>query len=203
MSAKAIDPMGSVRIDDVRDPYRAERLRAQARTERAGFARTQAAALALAQAGRSQAAATAASPQRGAGAGRPAVGVPLDRLGDQYTAHCLRNAIQAFHDAQARLLARGIANNQALREEQAALRARADAANDLGTIQGLLPLQAHRIAAGLSLLLPPPPMTAAGAAPAAVGPVGRAATLRSATDDAGASDPAVRVRARRPRQAGA
>ncbi|WYX21177.1 hypothetical protein WJ973_09105 [Achromobacter xylosoxidans] len=49
MSAKAIDPMGSVRIDDVRDPYRAERLRAQARTERAGFARTQAAALALAQ----------------------------------------------------------------------------------------------------------------------------------------------------------
>ncbi|MEN5397736.1 hypothetical protein ABE612_09485 [Achromobacter xylosoxidans] len=164
MSAKAIDPMGSVRIDDVRDPYRAERLRAQARTERAGFARTQAAALALAQAGRSQAAATAASPQRGAGAGRPAVGVPLDRLGDQYTAHCLRNAIQAFHDAQARLLARGIANNQALREEQAALRARADAANDLGTIQGLLPLQAHRIAASLPLLLPPPLAVVAGAA---------------------------------------
>lgn len=163
MSAKAIDPMGSVRIDDVRDPYRAERLRAQARTERAGFARTQAAALALAQAGRSQAAATAASPQRGAGAGRPAVGVPLDRLGDQYTAHCLRNAIQAFHDAQARLLARGIANNQAVREEQAALRARADAANDLGTIQGLLPLQAHRIAASLPLLLPPP-LAVAGAA---------------------------------------
>ncbi|WP_241130834.1 hypothetical protein [Achromobacter xylosoxidans] len=163
MSAKAIDPMGSVRIDDVRDPYRAERLRAQARTERAGFARTQVAALALAQAGRSQAAATAASPQRGAGAGRPAVGVSLDRLGDQYTAHCLRNAIQAFHDAQARLLARGIANNQALREEQAALRARADAANDLGTIQGLLPLQAHRIAASLPLLLPPPLAVVAGA----------------------------------------
>ncbi|MFY1877813.1 hypothetical protein ACOTF3_17680 [Achromobacter xylosoxidans] len=151
MSAKAIDLMGSVRIDDVRDPYRAERLRAQAWTERAGFARTQVAA-------------TAASPQRGAGAGRPAVGVPLDRLGDQYTAHCLRNAIQAFHDAQARLLARGIANNQALREEQAALRARADAANDLGTIQGLLPLQAHRIAASLPLLLPPPLAVVAGAA---------------------------------------
>lgn len=164
MSAQAIDPMGSVRIDDVRDPYRAERLRAQARTERAGFARTQAVALALAHAGRSQAVATAALPQRGAGAAKPAVGLSLDRLGDQYTAHCLRNAIQAFRDAQARLQARDIANNQALREEQAVLRARADAANDLGTIQGLLPLQAHRVAAGLPLLLPPPLAVVAGAA---------------------------------------
>ena len=29
MNARAIDPMGTARIDDVRDPYRAERLRAQ------------------------------------------------------------------------------------------------------------------------------------------------------------------------------
>lgn len=57
--------------------------------------------------------------------------------------------VLAFHDQQARLEARSIAVNQAERDEQTLLQGRAEAANDLGTIQGLLPLQAYRYAAGV------------------------------------------------------
>ena len=69
-------------------------------------------------------------------------------------ADCLKHAIQAFHDQLARLDARSLAANQALRNEQTAQQVRAEAANDLGTIQGLLPLQPYRFSAGLPPALP-------------------------------------------------
>lgn len=182
MSSRAIDPLGSARIDDVRDPYRTERLRAQVRTAR--VARPQAPSFARIHAMSQPVAATAAAWQPPVGVRKRDPGESVIPLRDQYTAHCLRSAIQAFHDQQARLAARSIAANQAERDGQTELQTRADAANDLGTIQGLLPLQPYRYAVGVPVVLPQQVIAAAGVAQGAVGPVSHAAASRSPTDDA-------------------
>lgn len=209
MSANAIDPIDPPRIDAVRDPYRLERLHAQLRTDRAMRAR--AAAFSRIHAAQTQAvaasqptppaapAATASSAPRAAAPKMDAPGIALEPLRDQYTAHCLKLAIQAFRDEQARLQARTVATNRAERDAQAALQARAEAANDLGTIQGLLPQLPYRFVAGLPAILPSQIVAAPGPAPITVGPVAQAAALRNAIDDALAGDPAQRARNRRPR----
>lgn len=215
MSANAIEPIDPLRIDAVRDPYRLERLHAQSRADRA--MRTRAAEFARIHAAHAQAVsappataafqptppaaptATASSAPPAAAPKKDAPGVALEPLRDQYTAHCLKLAIQAFRDEQARLQARTVATNRAERDAQAALQARAEAANDLGTIQGLLPQLPYRFVAGLPAILPSQTVAAPGPAPITVGPVAQAAALRNATDDALAGDPAQRARNRRPR----
>lgn len=165
MNVRAIDPMGSARIDDVRDPYRVERVRAET------YARVHA----------------ALRPQptpKAVIAKHDTPSVPVNPLRDQYTAHCLKNAIQAFHAQQARLEALGLAVSRALQDEQTALQARADAANDLGTIQGLLPLQPYRFAVAMPQVIPQLMAAAADVGPLRVGPVNPAATSRGATDQA-------------------
>ncbi|CAB3684063.1 MAG: hypothetical protein J0I68_03040 [Achromobacter sp.] len=219
MSANAIDPIDPLRIDAVRDPYRLERLHAQLRTDRAmraraaEFSRIHAAQAQAVSATAAAAAAAAtsqptppAAPASTASSAPPAAapkmdppGIALEPLRDQYTAHCLKLAIQAFRDEQARLQARTVAINRAERDAQAALQARAEAANDLGTIQGLLPQLPYRFVAGLPAILPSQTVAAPGPAPITVGPVAQAAALRNATDDALAGDPAQRARNRRPR----
>lgn len=190
MSSAALDPIGPARIDDIQS-------RAQAGSDR--VARAQAPSFALIHAARQPPAASAAPHERAASGGHGGPGEPVDTLRDQYTAHCLQNAIQAFHDRQTMLEALAIAANQAQRDELAELQARASAANDLGTIQGLLPLQPYRFAVGVALVVPPQLVAAASAAPAMVGPVAQTAAPRNATDDAYSADPAARERARNPR----
>lgn len=197
MIARAIDPTGQVRIADTQrpyvqnrdivDPYRSERLRAQTRAAPptqpplSPYARIQAVQGSAAMAAGAPLARAAHRPAS-VDAARPTASV--DAMRDQYTAHCLKNAIQAYHDQQARLDARSVAANRKLRDEQTALQARADAAHDLGTIQGLLPYQAYRCAAGVMAVLPPPFAVAAGMPLLMVGPVGTAAKPRHSTDDA-------------------
>ncbi|MDX3984823.1 MAG: hypothetical protein QHC88_06165 [Achromobacter sp.] len=197
MTARAIDPTGQVRIADIQrpyvqdryihDPYRSERLRAPTRAapstqlRPSSYARIQAAQGSVAMAAGAPLAPAAHRPAGVDGAQPPA---SVDAMRDQYTAHCLKNAIQAYHDQQARLDARSVAANRQLRDEQTALQARADAAHDLGTIQGLLPYQAYRFAAGVMAVLPPPFTVAAGMPLLMVGPVGTAAKPRHSTDDA-------------------
>ncbi|SSW70025.1 hypothetical protein [Achromobacter agilis] len=189
-------------IDDIRDCYRAEPVRAQTRADR--VARPQVPPFALIPAAAHQPpAATAAPTARAVRARQNGPGDSVNPLRDQYAAHCLKNAIQAFHDQQARLDALAAAADRAQQDELAALQARAEAANDLGTIQGLLPLQTYRFAVGIALILPQHAAPAAGAAHAVVSPVAPAATPRGATDDAFGSDPAARARARNPRDAAA
>lgn len=180
MSFRTVDPLGPARIDDARDPYRSERLRAQMRSDRA--ARPQAPPFARIQAARQPAAATATSSRKSVSVRNDVPAVSANPLRDQYTAHCLMNAILAFHDQQARLDARAIAVNQALRDEQATLQARAEAANDLGTIQGLLPQQPYRYATGVPPILAQQLTPAAGGAQVMVGPVTHAAKTRGSTD---------------------
>lgn len=198
MSSRAIDSLGAIRIDDVGDPYRSERVRALAQTERAG--RPQASSFARLRAAQQPAAATAAALRPPADVSKHDPGESIDQLRGQYTAHCLRAAIQAFHDQQARLEARSIALNRAERDEQTERQARADAANDLGTIQGLLPLQPYRFAAGVPLILPQPWVAAADGAQSMAAQV---APSRGATDEALNADSATRARSRRRREAGA
>lgn len=190
MTHRAIDALDAARLGDVRDPYRAQRLRAQAQEARVApapsFRRPQAVPPRMAPA-----------PSAGAGLPREGAGASTDPLRDQYTAHCVRNAIRAFQDEQARLQARGEAVSQGLKEAQTVLQARAQAANDLGTIAGLLPLQPYRVAAALPPLLPAALVAAASAAQAMVAPVAAAAAPRNATDDALVTDPATRSRTRR------
>ncbi|CAB3843219.1 hypothetical protein LMG26846_01584 [Achromobacter insuavis] len=215
MSANAIDPIDPLRIDAVRDPYRLERLHAQLRTDRAMRARAaefsrihaaQAQAVSATAAAATSQPTSPAAPASTASSAPPSAapkmdppGIALEPLRDQYTAHCLKLAIQAFRDEQARLQARTVATNRAERDAQAALQARAEAANDLGTIQGLLPQLPYRFVAGLPAILPSQTVAASGPAPITVGLVAQAAALRNATDDALAGDPAQRARNRRPR----
>lgn len=162
MTTRAIDPMGSARIDDVRDPYRAERVRAQTREVRtAGLKPAPFAAIASLH---SPMTATTSGLPRPGHAQAQVSGMPLDPLRDQYTAHCVKQAIAAFHAQQARQDAHTIAVNRALRDEQTALQARADAANDLGTIQALLPQQAYRFVVSAPGPSPQPLATGAGRA---------------------------------------
>lgn len=175
MRSLAIDPIGHPRIDTVPDPYRAQHA---ARPQAQQFARIQA---------ERQAAAAAA--KQSASIKPDALDASSDRLRDQYTAHCLKLAIQAFHDQQARLDAHAIAVNRALRDEQTALQVRADATNDLGTIQGLLPQLPYRFVVGVPPMLPPPMDAAAHAAPAMVAPVTQVTKLRSSTEGAASNTP--------------
>lgn len=188
MSHRALEPLDAARIGDTRDPYRAERLRAQMQAARVVPARHAAFARLQASVGRPEPAPILAGPPVHSD------GAAVEALRDHYTAHCLRNAVQAFRQEQARLLERGLAVSQALKDEQSALQARAQAANDLGTIQGLLPLQPYRVAAGLPAILPPALVMAASAAQGpAVAAVAAVAAPRNAPDDAFATDPAARA----------
>ncbi len=104
-------------------------------------------------------------------------------LRDQYTAHCLKNAVLAHQAQQARLRERAIAANQAQRDEQTALQARADAANDLGTIQGLLPQQLYRHAVGVPPIVAQQFTAPADVGPPLVGPVANITKMRSRTEN--------------------
>ena len=185
MSSSAIDPIGHTRIDTVPDAFRAQHA---ARTQAQQFARIQAARQAAAAAAAAATPATSATRQSSS----PNIDVPgasTDPLRDQYTAHCLKLAIQAFHDQQARLDTHAIAVNRALRDEQTALQARADAANDLGTIQGLLPQLPYRFVVGVPPMLPLPLSAAAQPTSAMVAPVTPTEKRRSSTEGAASSPP--------------
>lgn len=179
MSSRAVDPIGHTRIDTIPDPYRAQHA---ARPQAQQFARIHAARQAVP--------AAAATPSRQANkTGRDEAGASLNPLRDAYTAHCLKLAIQAFHDQQARLDAHAIAVNRALRDEQTALQVRAEAANDLGTIQGLLPQLPYRFVVGVPPMLPLPLSAAAQPTSATVAPVNQAEKLRSGTEDKASNPP--------------
>ncbi|MBV7482179.1 hypothetical protein [Bordetella sp. BOR01] len=179
MILNAIDQLGRVRIDEGCDPYRAERSRPQTRADLQAdrVARTQSAHFARLTAAREQAEATTASIQKKVNAGASAR--PVNWLRDLYASHRLTSAVQAFLD------------------EQAMLQERADAATDLGTIQGLLPLQPYRFATGNPPIQPQQLVAAASVVPAMVGSVANMAVLRSATDDALSTNPATRAGVRR------
>ncbi|MFJ3460045.1 hypothetical protein [Achromobacter spanius] len=111
-----------------------------------------------------------------------------DLLHDDYTAHCLKLAVQAFHAQLAKLDARTAAANQAVKDEQTRLEARAEAEHDLGTIDALLLLQSYRNAAGIPAVLAPALPAVTGAPPLTVAPVAAAAKARSAAEHAGVAD---------------
>lgn len=178
MSSSAIDPIGHTRIDTVPDPYRAQ---LAARQQAQQFARVQAAKQATA--------ASASAAGQFARNKADNAAASTDALRDQYTAHCLKLAIQAFHDQQAGLDAHAIAVNRALRDEQTALQVRADAANDLGTIQGLLPQLPYRFVVGVPPMLPLPLSAAAQPTSATVAPVTQAEKLRSGTEGEASNPP--------------
>ncbi|MCD0502112.1 hypothetical protein [Bordetella petrii] len=169
MSLSILDPIGHLHSGDIRAAYRAERPQAPPQTERvAGSRPALFARLADGQ--------PAAVSTRKTVPTQPGDSVRTGEwLRDLHATHRLNSAVQAFID------------------EQAMLQARAHAANDLGTIQGLLPLQPYRFAMGNPPLQPQQLAAAAGLAPAAVGPVANVAPLRSATDDALGTGPGARV----------
>lgn len=197
MSSYAIDPIGAAGIDDVRDPYRAERLHAQIRAGHA--ARAQASQFQRMQSARKPAAAATPPGLKPDISTKDSHLESATALRDDYTAHCLKAAIQAFHDQQARLDARAIELNQAFKDEQTLLQARAEAANDLGTIQGLLPQQPYRYTVGIPPVLAQPLTATAGVAQTMVGPVEHAAKPRSSTQEPFSAD----VSHRRPRKTAA
>ncbi|WP_343738213.1 hypothetical protein [Achromobacter sp.] len=170
---------GAVRTDDARDAYRTERVGAQLRADR--VARTPPTPFQRLYAAR-------ALPLAADAAQRPRVPAdhnltpPADLLHDDYTAHCLKLAVQAFHAQLARLDARTAAANQAVKDEQTRLEARADAEHDLGSIDALLLLQSYRNAAGIPALLAPALPAVTGAPPLTVAPVAAAAKTGGATE---------------------
>lgn len=83
------------------------------------------------------------------------------RMTEMPFAHCLKQAADAQLAQQTRLDAQSVAVNRAEIAAQTVLQVRAQAANDLGTIQGLLPLQAYRFVVSPPLDLTPPPPTRA------------------------------------------
>lgn len=180
MRSTAIDPLGPAPADSARDPYRAERLLAQSRAESA--ARAKGPTFARLHAARQTDAAASAPNRLSFTEGDAAAGTSVNSLRDSYTAHCLKLAIAAYHAQRARLEARALAVNQALRDEQAMLQARAQAANDLGTIQGLLPQLAYRYAAGVPPVVAQQWAAVAAVAPDVVGPVAPAAKPRTGTE---------------------
>lgn len=178
MSSSAIDPIGHTRIDTVPDPYRAQHA---ARAHAQQFARIHST--------RQAAAATPPATRQSSSPNADVPGASIDPLRDQYTAHCLKLAVQAFHDQQARLDAHAIAVNRALRDEQTALQVRADAANDLGTIQGLLPQLPYRFVVGVPPMLPLPLSPAAQPTSTMVAPETQAEKLGSSTEGAASNPP--------------
>lgn len=194
MLPSPISSTGAVKTDNAGDAYRAERVGAQLRADR--VARTPPTPFQRLYAAQT-------SPRATSGAQRPrdpadhSVAPPADLLHDDYTAHCLKLAVQAFHAQLARLDARTAAANQAVKDEQTRLEARAEAEHDLGTIDALLPLQAYRYAAGIPAVLAPSLPAATGAPALMVAPVAAAAKARSAAEHAGIADHAPR-RPRKP-----
>lgn len=189
MSSTPLQPPALARIDDIRDPYRTERVGAQLRADR--LTRPQTTPFPRLPAARHSAQAAAGAPRASGESTNGAASV--DPLREDYTSHCLKLAVRAFHEQQARLDARIAQVNQALKDEQTLLQARADAANDLGTIDALMPQQAYRYAAGVPAVLAPSLTFMTDAPPPFVAPVARAAKTRVATQDAlGAAAPSGR-----------
>ncbi|MDH1521239.1 hypothetical protein [Achromobacter mucicolens] len=182
MRLAALNPLAPARADDASDPYRVERLRAQTHTERA--ARPQATRFIPLPAVRNAASEAIASPPKLPIEPVTKTRSAINPLGEAYTAHCLKLAIEAYHAQQARQVAHAQAANLAAQEEMSKQQARTNAANDLGTIQGLLPQQAYRYAAGVPPVVAEQMSVAAFVAPDRVGPVAAAAKARSSTDEA-------------------
>lgn len=185
MLATPIFPTGAVRTDDARDAYRTEQVGAHLRADR--VARTSPTQFQRLYAARALPLAPDAA-QRPREPANHNVTPPADLLHDDYTAHCLKLAVQAFHAQLARLDARTAAANQAVKDEQTRLEARAEAEHDLGTIDALLLVQSYRNAAGIPAILAPALPAVTGAVPLTVAPVAAAAKARSAaehTDAAG------------------
>lgn len=183
---------GAVKTDDARDAYRTERVGAQLRADR--VARTPPTPFQRIYAARAPALATSAAQRPRVPADHDVV-QPANLLHDDYTAHCLKLAVQAFHAQLARLDARTAAANQAVKDEQTRLEARAEAEHDLGSIDALLLLQSYRNAAGIPALLAPALPAVTGAPPLTVAPVAAAAKARGAAEHTdGAGYPARRPR---------
>ncbi|MDQ8033422.1 MAG: hypothetical protein REJ50_15525 [Bordetella sp.] len=177
MNTSSVEAIGRPRIDTLQNPYLEERVRAQMRAERLEYAHvaarmgaeaTQAACVVIPYTSHSQA---------GEGAG-PSV----DALRNDFAAHCLQRAIQAFHEQLARLDARAAEVDHAARDEQSLLQARAAAAQDLGTIEGLSSLQPYRSAAVWPTLSTPGPEAVFGSGALRVTAVDASASLRGSTD---------------------
>ncbi len=193
MVPSPIAPTVAARTDDARDAYRTERVGAQLRADR--VARTPPTPF-------QRLYATRASTLPASAAQRPRVPADdtlapsADLLHDDYTAHCLKLAVQAFHAQLARLDARTAASNQAIKDEQTRLEARAEAEHDLGTIDALLLLQSYRNAAGIPVVHAPTPPAVTAVPPLMVAPVAAAARARSAAEHA----PGVDSPSRKPRK---
>lgn len=172
---------GAVRTDDARDAYRTEHVGAHLRADR--VARTSPTQFQRLYAARALPLAADAA-QRPRGPAAHNLTPPADLLHDDYTAHCLKLAVQAFHAQLARLDARTAAANQAVNDEQTRLEARAEAEHDLGTINALLLLQSYRNAAGIPAVHAPALPAMTGAPPLTVAPVAAAAKARSAAEHA-------------------
>jgi len=176
---------GAVRTDDARDAYRTERVGAHLCADR--VARTPPTPFQRIYAARAPALATSAAQRPRVPADHDVV-QPANLLHDDYTAHCLKLAVQAFHAQLARLDARTAAANQAVKEEQTRLEARAEAEHNLGTIDALLLLQSYRNAAGIPAVHAPALPAVTGAPPLTVAPVAAAAKARSAAEHAAGPD---------------
>ncbi|AVJ28332.1 hypothetical protein [Achromobacter spanius] len=185
MLPSPIAPTGAVRTDDAGDAYRTERAGAQLRADR--VARTPPTPFQRVYATRAAALPVSAA-QRPRAPADHTLAPSADLLHDDYTAHCLKLAVQAFHAQLARLDARTAAANQAVKDEQTRLEARAEAEHDLGTIDALLLLQSYRNAAGIPAVLAPALPAVTGAPPLTVAPVAAAAKTRSAAEHAGVAD---------------
>lgn len=180
-----IAPTGAARTDNAGDAYRTERVGAQLRADR--VARTPPTPFQRIYATRATALPASAA-QRPRVPADHNVAPPAELLHDDYTAHCLKLAVQAFHAQLARLDARTAAANQAVKDEQTRREARAEAEHDLGTIDALLLLQSYRNAAGIPAVLAPALPAVTGASPLTVAPVAAAAKARSAAEHAGVAD---------------
>ncbi|MGE8706219.1 MAG: hypothetical protein ACN6O5_26330 [Achromobacter sp.] len=185
MLPSSIAPTSAVRTDDAGDAYRTERVGAQLRADR--VARTPPTPFHRIYATRAPALPTSAA-QRPRAPADHNLAPSADLLHDDYTAHCLKLAVQAFHAQLARLDARTAAANQAVKDEQTRLEARAEAEHDLGTIDALLPLQAYRHAVGIPTVLAPALPAVTGTPPPMVAPVTAAAKARSAAEHADVAD---------------
>ncbi|MDH0681437.1 hypothetical protein [Achromobacter animicus] len=185
MLPSPVSPTGAVRTDDAKDAYRTEQVGAHLRADR--VARTSTTQF-------QRLYATRALPLPASAAQRPRdlsdhnLTPSADLLHDDYTAHCLKLAVQAFHSQLARLDARTAAANQAVKDEQTRLEARAEAEHDLGTIDALLLLQSYRNAAGIPAVLAPALPAVTGSPPLTIAPVAAAAKTRSAAEHAGVAD---------------
>lgn len=185
MLPSPVSPTGAVRTDDARDAYRTEQVGAHLRADR--VSRTSSTQF-------QRLYATRALPLPAGVAQQPRdpsdhnLAPSADLLHDDYTAHCLKLAVQAFHAQLARLDARTAAANQAVKDEQTRLEARAEAEHDLGTIDALLLLQSYRNAAGIPAVHAPALPAATGALPQTVAPVAAAAKARSAAEHAADAD---------------